>query len=492
MDFFLDDLPGYRELSEKDKRRLAEHLEPGLFGCFNGISFRGLSACRYFLEKGKFMEAVTKAITKVGSFAVNETKDQLAAAPDLTVHEFIEGFLQGLSNVRRDVFTVGMDALDDAAKAFEKLGVAVAVLKPIGEVLVEGVFTEVTTALSSHSLEGASFADFDCLFAEVSEFGSHKETAVIDEESLRTRIATLRQFLIDRLHGNYSARLTRALTMEGLLPAELEEIHIEILDRLLNAGVPSIYLDDNAYDGPQTFVFNLSNEPETSEDMSLMIDDDTYGGSTPIIILLESTFHYLEIAESVSLLSDYLTGRLLKVSELFASTSSNVVRDARIPLTASTLALLVAALHFYMRLVPFIKSSLIDTGARAELAEDYGTRATAILNESYNEAVMRMEDVIVKAIDRAAKDATQNMEDVLALHRRNINCLPESVVNPLFDRIAQRREARSGPESRYLSQFRLASLRARCQTRSVGVIGLLHWDSFRSSLNSVGLLAGRR
>jgi hypothetical protein len=372
-----------------------------------------------------FMEPSTGKVGVVEGLAAKETKARLTAAAeqkgfkgrdlnDLSFRDFIEILSLWLPSLELDLLVLGTKLASEAEALFAGLGVDERFPKPISIVFVGTVVREVTNVVTSHSLEEASLEDMNELFRQVVSFGVNQELFGIDRAFLEDRIVSLRRSLVASFHREYFARLKAAFATEEWRRVEPNQVHIAILRQLSESNVTSFTL---GY--------------------------DTYGASEPVLILLELTSQYLEIAKSISVWSNDLVVQLFENVRFFMDGISATLLDPVRQVTPGTLALSAAGLRFYAELVGFIEPMFVKAGAEETIADAWFSKMTKMLCASYNAVALRIEDGFVEAIEMESgnecidvstepKKASRLIDEVLSRNRGILECLPPFLRNRIF------------------------------------------------------------
>jgi hypothetical protein len=228
---------------------------------------------------------------------------------------------------------------------------------------------------------------------------------------------SLRKSLIKSFRREYSSRLENALAVEEWSRVEPNQRHIAILRKLSESDVTS-----------------------------LTVDGDTYGASEPVLVLLEFTFQLIEIAESIFPLSYDLVVKLFPIVQSFADGSSEELLRPGRGVTPATLALSAAGIHFYSRLVEFIRCRFVRAGALACRVEHYFSQMTILLTESYRVVVKSIEKVFARVITAEWRkegihpgtepmEAVRIMEKVFFRDRGILECLPQFLRRLVFKQI---------------------------------------------------------
>jgi hypothetical protein len=396
--------------------------------------------CESLFEDGILEISAANSIDGVRAHVLNEVNSEFLAVAKQKGHkvetlsclsgrDFTDVLHLALPTIERTVVSPGAEMLDNIAAAFAQLKVNGEIVKRIETGFFEAVFKGIGEVISSHPLIGASIIDFRDVLCQVMSFGRSVKTVTIDQRFLEQKVMALREILIDRFHEDYVSRLERALGNKSWNRVEPEQRHFDMLRKLTRSNMKS-----------------------------LTLDGDTYSGSRPLLILLELTFQYVEVARRIDLLADDFVRKLFASVRVFAVGSSHALHQAGGIVELPILALSASGLDFYARLVPSIAVSLSTTKAQRKLVKGWVVQTTEELNASYKVVMKRIEDVLVKAVNNClvqqagfgdcdimkAVDTeldswdmawTETVEEVLARHQATMDCLPKLLVEALFDRV---------------------------------------------------------
>jgi hypothetical protein len=423
MDAFQFDSEDFEE-SEEWKQKTIERQMALFLGFPNGEYFLASLICRDLQDMGLLESMALVAVSIVKKHALGTAKAIFLAtaekqnfqARDLSVPEFIEVLELTVHIIYDNVLYDGTCEIEQFLSTYAELGGASVALRPIAPVFIHGLFDGLTEVVRSCPLGQASPEDFKNPCDALVPYGCEPKPVGIGQVFVQDSEMAVRRSWIARFHEEYNARLNSVFAGEEWSRVEPGQTHIKILRRL---GANNM--------------------------MSVTLDGDTYGASRPLVILLELTKLDLDIASKRFAPPEDIMKELFESIAFFSLGSTRELLQSSRTVMAPMLALSAAGLHCYARRIERIKDKFLRFRGRYDLVHLYSAKAKNELKTSYEAVMRRIEAVLIDAVEKewvkanvdetTPKLATETTDKVFTLHKGTIDCLPASLLNPLFDRV---------------------------------------------------------
>jgi hypothetical protein len=413
------------------RAEIAKRAKVAFFGLFVNEA-PGPAGLVRVLAKYQFLEeAASEAIDVVGRFAIesvqrvfNDSADQkgfkVQNLSDLSVQNFTQVLTQAFGAIRTRFVVKGNEAISRIMGEFGELGLDQAPLRRIQQSIADKVIKEATTIASAHHLRGATLDNFADIFEILLSFGSAFEAFNVDKTLLQASVVTLSRSFLESFHSEQFACLRAALAAERWAKAEPAQEHIDILRKLTVAEVAGF-----------------------------AIVSDNYGPTNTSLVLLALTWQYVQAVRKIPKASDDIMLKYIETVKFFATQTYEIIMrkgGKTVPLTTKNLALAAAGLDFFRRLIPYLTSRLLAMrGTKDTLSQQFNELAKGLETHCQN-LLDNVPDVIAKNIAASLKApgfepgkvstyASAITKDILNLHSGISDCLPQSILTPIFAKI---------------------------------------------------------
>ncbi|OHT11449.1 hypothetical protein TRFO_19082 [Tritrichomonas foetus] len=391
------------------------------------------------LQKHNLIEsAVVEAKQFIGEYAVESVKKILNDAAEqkefkcsqlsvLSVHDFTEVLSAASPNIRSRILAKSTDAISKITKEFENRGIPTDGLVEVSQVLVDKVFREITTVVSSHPLNSASLNDFSSLMEAMISISRSFDKFDIDTTLISASIITLGRSFVESYHCEQMKRLTQALAQEKFTKTQPSSNHIDMLRRLTAADVNG-----------------------------LVIKNEHYGSTTSLLVLLEVTWSYWQAARRLPKTQDEITCKMCETIKLFNTQchdlvllggTSQTVKMKKV--TTKNLALSASGICFFINLIPFIKPRISAVGATNDVVNLQFNSVVKSLETHLNQIIEKIIDVMAKSITNRCNNASfaqqqtsqfilDIVQEVTTLNNVLNDCLPSEIITAIFRKVSEK------------------------------------------------------
>lgn len=391
------------------------------------------------LQKRNLIEtAVSDAKSFIVDYAVDSVNKILNDAADqkgfkssqlssLSVHDFTEVLSSASPNIRSRILAKTTDQIAKIKQEFESRGISADGLTEVSQALVDRVFREVTTVVSSHPLTNATLNDFSALMEAMISISRSFDKFDIDTTLISASIITLGRSFVESFHCEQMKRLSVVLSQEKFVKKSPEQTHIDILKKLTGSDING-----------------------------LVIKNETYGATASLLVLLEITWNYWQAARRLQKTQDNITCKMCETIKLFNSQTRDLLllggttHTVKMKtVTTKNLALSAAGLYFFINLIPFIKPRISAIGASNEVINLQFNDVTKSLETHLNQVIDKILEVMSSLISKKCQNATFNpqqnsqfiqeiAQEVSTLNKGISDVLPSELSNIIFRKVAEK------------------------------------------------------
>lgn len=377
--------------------------------------------------KNFIVEYAIDSVNKILNDSANQKGFKSNQLGTLSVHDFTEVLSSASPNVRSRILSKTTDQITKIKQEFENRGISSDGLAEVSQALVDRVFREVTTVVSSHPLTNATLNDFSALMEAMISISRSFDKFDIDTTLISASIITLGRSFVESFHCEQMKRLSLVLSQEKFVKKNPESIHIDILKKLTGSDISG-----------------------------LVINNESYGATASLLVLLEITWNYWQAARRLQKTQDNITCKICETIKLFNSQTHDLLllggttHTVKMK-TVSTknLALSAASLYFFINLIPFIKLRISAIGASNEVVNLKFNDAIKSLETHLNQVIDKIIEVMASLISKKCQNATftpqQNSpfiqeiaQEVNTLNKGISDVLPSDLSNAIFKKVAEK------------------------------------------------------
>ena len=377
--------------------------------------------------KGFIAEYAIEAVNKILNDSADQKGYKSSQLSVLSVHDFTEVLSAASPNIRSRILGKSRDSIAKLAKEFENRGIPSDGLTEISQTLVDRVFREITTIISSHPLKGTALQDFSALMEAMISISRSFDNFAIDTTLISASIITLGRSYVESFHNEQMKRLTQVLSQEMFVKKDPESVHVEIVKKLTSTDVND-----------------------------LIIKNEHYGSTTSLLVLLEIIWGYWQAARKIPKTQDDITCKMCETIKLFSIQCHDLLLlggkshpTKMKTVSTKNLALSAAGICFVVNLLSYIKPRISAVGATSEVVNlqfnDVSKNLEHHLNQIIERIINGMSALISKCCVGASFTADQNspfivkiVQEINTLNKVFTECLPTEISTVIFKKIAEK------------------------------------------------------
>lgn len=390
------------------------------------------------LSKHNLIEqAITNAKVFISDFAVDSVKKILSDSAEqkgfkgtqlssLSVQNFTEVLSSASPSIRSRILSKTTDLIKGVITEFESRQLPTDGLTEISQILVDRIFREVTTVVTSHPLTNASLNDFSDLMEAMISISRSFDKFDIESTLISASIITLGRSFVESFHCEQMKHLSQVLAQEKFAKVQPGSVHIDILKKFTGCEIND-----------------------------LIIKNEHYGATNSLLALLEIIWNYWQAARRLPKTQDDITIKMCDTIKLFNSQCHDLIlmggtmQTVKMKtVTTRVLALSAAGLYFVINLIPFIKPRISAVGASNDVINMQFNDVIKNLENHLNELIKKIIDVMNSLIVKKCQNPSFNQQqpsqfvvdianEVNKLNTVSVDSLPNDITTIIMNKIGE-------------------------------------------------------